>query len=94
MDFRYRCFLSGYVGGKLDLIVQRFVDAVMCLPGLVLLLVIISMIGPGMWSVIVTLGVLGGISSSRIIRSAVIGIKENVYVAASVATGCRTSTDR
>ena len=52
------------------------------------------MIGPGMWSVIVTLGVLGGISSSRIIRSAVIGIKENVYVAASVATGCRTSTDR
>ena len=83
--------LSGYIGGKLDLIVQRFVDAVMCLPGLVLLMVIISMIGPGMWSVIITLGVLGGISSSRVIRSAVIGIKENVYVSASVAIGCKTN---
>ena len=84
--------LSGYIGGPFDLMVQRVVDAVMALPGLVLLLVIISMIGPGMWSVIVTLGVLGGISSSRIIRSAVIGIKENAYVSAAQAIGCRRST--
>ena len=84
--------LSGYIGGPFDLMVQRVVDAVMALPGLVLLLVIISMVGPGMWSVIVTLGVLGGISSSRIIRSAVIGIKENAYVAAAQAIGCRRST--
>ena len=84
--------LSGYIGGPFDLTVQRVVDAVMALPGLVLLLVIISMIGPGMWSVIVTLGVLGGISSSRIIRSAVIGIKENAYVSAAQAIGCRRST--
>ncbi|MBA7697018.1 Oligopeptide transport system permease protein OppC [subsurface metagenome] len=82
--------LSGYIGGKLDLIVQRFVDGVMCLPGLVLLMVVISMIGPGMWSVIICLGVLGGISSSRVIRSAVIGVKENVYVAAAIAIGCPT----
>ena len=84
--------LCGYIGGPFDLMVQRVVDAVMALPGLVLLLVIISMIGPGMWSVIMTLGVLGGISSSRIIRSAVIGIKENAYVAAAQAIGCRRST--
>ena len=84
--------LSGYIGGPFDLMLQRVVDAVMALPGLVLLLVIISMVGPGMWSVIVTLGVLGGISSSRIIRSAVIGIKENAYVAAAQAIGCRRGT--
>ena len=84
--------LSGYIGGPFDLMTQRVVDAVMALPGLVLLLVIISMIGPGMWSVIVTLGVLGGISSSRIIRSAVISIKENAYVAAALAVGCRKGT--
>ena len=83
--------LCGYIGGPFDLMVQRVVDAVMALPGLVLLLVIISMIGPGMWSVIMTLGVLGGISSSRIIRSAVMGIKENAYVAAAQAIGCRRS---
>ena len=82
--------LSGYIGRRFDLIVQRFVDGVMCLPGLVLLMVVISMIGPGMWSVILTLGVLFGISSSRIIRSAVIGIKKDVYVAAAIAIGCPT----
>ena len=83
--------LSAYIGGRFDLLVQRFVDGVMCLPGLVLLMVVISMIGPGMWSVILTLGVLFGISSSRIIRGAVIGIKNNVYVAAAIAVGCPTS---
>ncbi len=82
--------LSGYIGGKFDLAVQRFVDGAMCLPDLVLLMVIIAMIGPGMWSIIIVLGVLGGIVTSRIVRSAVIGIKENVYVAAAVAIGCPT----
>jgi len=83
--------LSGYIGGKFDLIVQRFVDAVMCLPGLILLIVVISMIRPGIWQVILVLGVLWGVWGSRVIRSAVIGVKENVYVAAAVAIGCPTS---
>ena len=80
--------LSGYIGGKFDLIVQRFVDAVMCMPGLVLLMVLMSIIGPGLWQVIIVMGIRFGISGSRVIRSAVIGIKENVYVKASVAVGC------
>ena len=83
--------LSGYIGGKFDLIVQRFVDGVMCLPNLILLLVIISMIGPGMLSVIITLGILGGITGSRVVRGAVIGIRQNVYVSGAVAIGCSTS---
>ena len=83
--------LSGYIGGKFDLIVQRFVDAVMSLPGLILLIVVISMIGPGMWTVIIVLGILWGIVGSRVIRGAVIGIKENAYVEAAVAIGCPTS---
>ena len=83
--------LSGYLGGKFDLLVQRLVDGVMCLPGLVLLIVMMSLLGPGIWSVTLVLGVLWGISGSRVIRGAVIGIKENVYVAAAVAIGCPPS---
>jgi len=83
--------VSGYIGGKLDLIVQRFVDTVMCLPDLIVSIVLISIIGPGMWQVIVVLGIITGIVGSRIIRSAVIGIKENVYVAAAEAIGCSTT---
>ncbi len=80
--------LSGYVSGKFDMIVQRFVDAIMSIPGLLFMMVIISLIGPGMWSVIIGLGLLWGVTGSRIIRSAVIGIKGNVYVEAAVAIGC------
>ena len=83
--------VSGYVGGRFDLWVQRLVDAWMSLPGLVLLIFMISVVGPGMLQLIVVLGLLLGIGGSRVIRSAVINIKENEYVAASVAVGSRTS---
>ena len=83
--------LCGYIGGKFDLIVQRVVDAWMCLPQLILMMVVISLIGPGMLQVTIVLGLLWGIVGSRIIRSAVIGIKENVYVAAATAIGCSTT---
>jgi len=83
--------VSGYIGGKFDLIVQRFVDGVMCLPGLVLLMVVISMVGAGMWQVIIVLGVVWGISGSRVIRGAVMSTKENMYVQAAEAIGCPTT---
>ena len=83
--------VSGYVGGRFDLWIQRLVDAWMSLPGLVLLIFMISVVGPGMLQLVVVLGLLLGIGGSRVIRSAVINIKQNEYVAASVAVGSRTS---
>ncbi len=82
---------SGYIGGKFDLIVQRFVDAALCMPRLPIILVVVSLVGPGMLTLIIVMGIVWGIAGSRIIRSAVIAIKENVYVAAAVAIGCPTS---
>ena len=78
---------SGFRGGKLDLAVQRFVDAWMCFPGLLLLLTIMSLVGRGVPQIILVLGIAGGIGGSRIVRGAVIGIKENVYVQAAEAIG-------
>ena len=80
--------ISGFLGGKVDLAIQRFVDAWMAFPGLLLLLTIMSLVGRGLPQIIVVLGVTGGIGSSRIVRSAVIGVKENVYFQAAVAIGC------
>ncbi len=70
------------------MIVQRFVDAFMAFPSLILLLVLIAVVGPGLWQVIVVLGVSQGIICSRIIRGATMSVKENVYVQAAVAIGC------
>jgi len=81
--------VSGFFGGTVDLIIQRFVDTVMCFPGLVIMLTVVAIIGPGLVQVILLLGILGGIGGSvRVKRSAVLGVKQNVYVEASRAIGC------
>ena len=78
---------SGFLGGKYDLAVQRFVDAWMAFPGLLLLLTIMSLVGRGITQIIVVLGIAGGIGGSRVVRGAVVGIKENVYFQAAEAMG-------
>jgi peptide/nickel transport system permease protein len=80
----------GFIGGKLDFILQRFVDAWMSFPALIVLLTVMSLIGPGLFQIIIVLGISFGIGGSRIIRSAVIGIKENVYISATQVVGCST----
>lgn len=78
---------SGYFGGKYDIIVQRFVDAWISFPSLLILLTILSIVGQGMSQIISVLGILGGIGASRIVRSGVIGIRENDYFLAAKAIG-------
>ena len=88
------CFIGiicGFLGGKMDMFVQRFVDAWMCFPGLFIVLSIMSLLGPGMMQLIITIGVMYGIGGSRIVRSAVMGIKNNIYVEASRSIGCSTA---
>jgi peptide/nickel transport system permease protein len=79
--------LTGFIGGKLDLIVQRFVDAWMCFPGLIIFMTVLSITGPGLLQVVLVLGISSGIRSSRVIRGAVIGIKENMYFDVANAIG-------
>ena len=83
--------LTGYLGGKFDLIMQRFVDAWMSFPDLIILLVVVSVLGPGLPQIIFTLGLLLGIAGSRIIRSAVVSVRENMYVHAAQSIGASTA---
>jgi peptide/nickel transport system permease protein len=80
--------LCGLIGGWFDILVQRFVDAWMCFPGLVLLIVMTTLVGTGIWPVIGILSLSWGISNSRITRGLIISMKENVYIQASTAIGC------
>jgi peptide/nickel transport system permease protein len=84
--------LSALIGGKFDLGMQRFVDAWLCIPGMLILLIMVSIMGKGMWQIIVAIGLPMGIGGSRMIRSAALAIKENVYVDAGRAIGCSTWT--
>jgi peptide/nickel transport system permease protein len=82
--------ITGYLGGKVDLIIQRFVDAWQSFPDLIILIVVVSVLGPGMVQIIFTLGLLLGIAGSRIIRSAVVSVRENMYVHAAQSMGAST----
>ena len=82
---------SGFLGGKLDLAVRRFVDAWMAFPGLLILLTVMSIAGRGLPQIILVLGISGGIAGSRLLRSAVVGIKENDYFLAARAVGTPTT---
>lgn len=79
--------ISGYFGGLVDTIVQRLVDAWMAFPWLVVLLSIMSIVGPGIINLTLALGILVAAGSSRIIRSATLSIKENTYIEAARAVG-------
>jgi len=83
--------VSGFFGGKLDMTIQRFVDAWMSFPPLFIILAVMAILGPGLIQVIVVLGVLYGVSTSRIVRSSVIGVKENAYVEAARSVGASTN---
>ena len=80
---------TGFIGGRVDVYTQRFVDAWMSFPGLLLLLTIMSFVDRGVLTIIVVLGVTGGIPASRVVRGAVMGIKENAYFQAAEAIGAR-----
>ena len=79
--------LSGFVGGRLDLVTQRFVDAWMAFPGLLLLMTVMSILGTGALQVIIVLDLAFGIGNSRVVRGAVIGVKENAHFQAAQAVG-------
>ena len=82
--------LSGYFGGRIDMLIQRMVDAWMTFPDLVLLIVVVSIVGPGIPQIVIILGLLYGIAGSRIVRGAVISVKEETYTHATQSIGART----
>ena len=57
--------VSGYMGGRVDMLIQRMVDAWMSFPELIILIVVVSVVGPGMLQVIGVLGLVFGIGGSR-----------------------------
>jgi len=79
--------LSGYVGGKTDLVVQRLMDILQGLPLLVLALVMAAALGPSIPNVILAISIPIMPRAARVIRSSVLSIREFQYVEAARALG-------
>ena len=77
---------SGYFGGRVDAIVQRFVDAWMSIPPVLFFLFIMAIIGPSVQNMIFVLGLLA-IRESRVVRASVLSVREHTYVEAAQVAG-------
>ena len=81
---------SGYAGGMTDNVIQRLVDAAMGIPFILFLLLIVNMAGASFLTIASVIGFYQGITGSRIVRSAVLGVKEEVYVESARSVGAST----
>ncbi|SNS66152.1 ABC transporter permease [Rhodococcoides kyotonense] len=81
--------LSGFVGGKFDDVVMRFVDVLLSIPGLLLSLAVVSVLGFGTVNVAIAVGVASVASFARIMRSDVLRMRTQVFVEAATVSGVK-----
>ncbi len=79
--------MSGYFGGWVDLLVQRVVDVWISFPALVLLVSLVAILGPGLWSTTLVLGLLLAPGTARVVRSAVLAMRHLPYVESARCVG-------
>lgn len=83
--------LSGYLGGRFDLISQRLVDVLLAFPGIILSMMLLAALGGGVVTVIIAITLLSVAGTVRVIRSIVLSVKEMTYVEAARAIGVPTA---
>jgi ABC-type dipeptide/oligopeptide/nickel transport system permease subunit len=81
--------VCGYFEGRIDMALQRVMDAIQAVPGLVLALAIVSVLKPNTTNAMLAIAVVIIPGNSRIVRGAVLSAKQNRYVEAAQALGCR-----
>jgi ABC-type dipeptide/oligopeptide/nickel transport system permease subunit len=80
--------VSGFWGGRIDQLIQRGADVMFTIPGLVLAMVIVTMLGSSMLNVIIAIAIPRLPNANRVIRAIVLSVKESPYVEAARAIGC------
>ena len=78
---------AGYFGGWFDRAVGQVVDLVMAMPGIVILLAVLAVFPGNMLAAMVALGLLGSASITRVIRSAALSVREELYIEAARISG-------
>ena len=81
--------VCGYWEGRADMILQRVMDAVQAIPGLVLALAIVAVLQPSTTNAMIAIAIVIIPGNSRIVRGTVMSAKQNRYVEAAQAIGCK-----
>jgi peptide/nickel transport system permease protein len=79
--------VAGYFGGWIDTVISAVLNALFALPGLILSLAIMALLGPGTFSLLAALTIAGWAGFARVVRGPVIVIRQSGYVEAATAAG-------
>jgi peptide/nickel transport system permease protein len=79
--------VSAYLGGKVDLLLERLMDVLLAFPQLILALAIASILGPAVQNVVIAIAIPIIPRAARVVRATALSVKENVYVEAVSALG-------
>jgi len=79
--------ISGYFGGFLDSLIMRFMDALLSFPYVLLAIAMMAVLGPGLFNAMIAIGVVMVPSFARVVRSAVLNVKNEDFVIASKVLG-------
>jgi len=82
--------VAGFYGGTIDAIIMRFTDMQLAFPFLLLALALVTILGPGVFNVILVLALTSWINYAKVIRGDVLQIRNREYVQAAVALGLPT----
>lgn len=79
--------VSGYLGGWVDNVLMRIVDALLCFPSFFLILTAIAILGPNIWIIITVIGLVGWTGTARLVRAEFLTLRESEYVRAARSLG-------
>lgn len=79
--------IAGFFGGWVDMVFMRVIDVVLAFPFLVLMLAIITIIGPGLYSFYIAMALVGWVSYARLIRAQFLVLKNSDFAMAAVSLG-------
>lgn len=82
-------FIAGYFRGVYETMVMRCADVFMSFPSIMLILVLVAIVGPSVWTVTIVIGVLGWPQFARLIYGNVLSVREKEYVEAARAVGTK-----
>jgi ABC-type dipeptide/oligopeptide/nickel transport system permease subunit len=81
--------IAGFFGGWIDSVLMRLMDIMLAVPGLLLAIGIVAALGPGVWQIMVAVGVTQIPIFARLLRGSILGVRESDYVLAARSVGVR-----
>jgi peptide/nickel transport system permease protein len=83
---------AGYIGGAVDTVIMRCMDVMLAIPGLLFAIGLVALLGPGLWQIMIAIGVVNIPIFARLLRGSILAQRDNDFVLAARSVGVRRPT--